>query len=77
MSADRAAAAGLALAIITAIVGVALWAAQGLAAKASREDVQTLQVWRAGTDVHLRWLAGTVYEIAKHQGIVVPPPPGP
>lgn len=77
MSANRIAAAGLGLSVVTAIILAVLWAATSLAGKAPIEQVNRHELRLTQAELRDAWLMGAVYELAKHEGVVVPPPPGP
>lgn len=77
MSSERIAAGALGLSLVTALVLVVLWAANSLAAKAPADKVQSLEIRMSRVEANEAWTMGAVYELAKHQGVVVPPPPSP
>lgn len=67
--------AGLGLSVAAALVAVVLYVLTGLGGKASAAEVQELRTRQTRTEVYLGWTMGAVYELTKHAGVVVPPPP--
>jgi hypothetical protein len=74
--------AGLALTVVTLIVGIVIWATAQLESKASVVDLAVVSVRVTTAELRLeraraddRWIMATLSQLAARQGVFIPPMP--